>query len=236
VLESPSWSPDGKHIVFSAGMDNNSDLFIINLATKEIYPLLDTTAYLTDPNWSAADNMIYYSSNEDGNFNIFRVTPEGDSPERVLDFPSAEYYPSKSSDGKYLIFQSNMSGKRDIYRVQMDDLSLLRLSREQYDLTRPKWRPLHNEVSYIHVETSFFTTYYFKLLQVDNLSVIIYHTLMHDVINSNSRYDWSPDGSLIVFSGNYLCIFNASMQEMSGLSCDYKGAVFPSWSPILLEE
>ena len=49
---SPSWSPDGKWIVYTAGEKNNYDLWLINVKTKEKRQLTKTTYRNEHPTWS----------------------------------------------------------------------------------------------------------------------------------------------------------------------------------------
>jgi TolB protein len=50
--EHPSWSPDGRHLVFSRTSGGHSDLYILDIVTKEAVQLSKNFGNCTQPSWS----------------------------------------------------------------------------------------------------------------------------------------------------------------------------------------
>jgi hypothetical protein len=146
-----SWSPDGKKIAFDAVSNGQWDIFILDIATKEIQPLVQTLEEEGGPSWSSDGKYIYYSANRDGNQDIYRISPSGGTEERMTEYPSSEYDPAISADGKKILFVSNMNGNWDVYRLVLSNGNLLRVSRDEGTHINPRWRPGYNEITYFTI-------------------------------------------------------------------------------------
>lgn len=116
-------SQDGKHIAFNRGGfrywrkhyrgNNNTDIWLQDLATKEIKQLtdVDTKAYQkhtqdAHPMWGA-DGQIYFMSERDDTFNLWKISPKGGQPIQVTSHKSdGVQYPSISPDGKTIVYEN----------------------------------------------------------------------------------------------------------------------------------
>jgi hypothetical protein len=224
-----SWSPDGKKVAFDAVSNGQWDIFILDISTKEIQPLVQTLEEEGGPSWSSDGKYIYYFANRDGNQDIYRISPSGGTEERMTEYPSSEYDPAISMDGKKILFVSNKNGNWDVYRLVLSNGNLLRVSRDEGTHINPRWRPGHNEITYFTIG---------GFIDLDEFFWVDSDSLKSDFTTgwgsgNNPQYDWSPDGSMLVKSEQSLCIYGIDFHEITELACGIDGAIRPAWSPIL---
>jgi Tol biopolymer transport system component len=81
----PSWSPDGKRIVYHADTDTVKQMFIVNADGSGRKQLTGGEAIHVDPHWSPDGNWIYYRSPEGGAWGIWRMNPDGTGTVRVAE-------------------------------------------------------------------------------------------------------------------------------------------------------
>jgi Tol biopolymer transport system component/DNA-binding winged helix-turn-helix (wHTH) protein len=104
----PSWSPDGKQIVFdhrsSIGENKvHADLYIIDVTERVPRKLLTGTEEASVPSWSRDGKWIYFiDGGDDGGNRVFRVSPKGGQAQLLT--PTHGYIPQESFDRKRVYF------------------------------------------------------------------------------------------------------------------------------------
>ncbi|MGX1641666.1 hypothetical protein [Sphingobacterium sp. NPDC055431] len=92
---SPSFSPDGKYVLFTAIRNFEQDIFVYNLADKKTLNLTNTGVTEASPAWSPDGKYIYFSSNRTKpsyptgmeNASLYRMALENyDEPYRISKF------------------------------------------------------------------------------------------------------------------------------------------------------
>lgn len=127
VIGSPSWSPDGKKIVFpSVDKSGNSDLYIWDLEKEMLTRLMNDIYDDRDPAWSPTGERIVFSSDrskygECGKYNLFEYNVN-DGTIRYITYDNQNFYaPAWSQDGKTLVFTVDVDGARNIWMLKVDD-------------------------------------------------------------------------------------------------------------------
>lgn len=123
------WSPDGKKILFSGLVEGQSDLYTVNVETKEVVQY--STDYFANmqPKWSpdgksivfATDNLNKKSRRPTRNqsFNILHI--ENNTIHAPDIFPNSNNLnPCFSADGKLIYFLSDREGFRDLYQYEIE--------------------------------------------------------------------------------------------------------------------
>ena len=107
----PSYSADGKEIVFRLWSDEHKGLRILNLETRRIRVL--TEGYDNLPGWSPDGRRIVFTrKREDGNFDIYTIHPDGTNLFRCTDHGSADGHAVWSADGR-ILWSGSQHGFRD---------------------------------------------------------------------------------------------------------------------------
>ena len=121
---SPSWSPDGKKIVFDSrtSMKDGSlhaDLYVMDLTEKMTRKLNIGTGEASVPSWSHDGKWIYFiGGGSAGGDRVYRVHSEGGQATAVSS--ARGWGPKESLDGRYVYFAS--SAGTSLLRASLDPI------------------------------------------------------------------------------------------------------------------
>ncbi|MFQ5538624.1 MAG: TolB family protein [Gemmatimonadota bacterium] len=87
-----SWSPDAREMVFFGEGDGGTgtDLFIVDVATRERRSLLAGEANERDPSWSPDGRWIAFVSDAGGDWNVWVMRPDGTGLTQVSHAPGED--------------------------------------------------------------------------------------------------------------------------------------------------
>lgn len=74
-MQGVDWSPDGKKLVLAMFRQYQQNLYIVDVETGAMEPLMWDSWEEADPHWSK-DGRIYFSADIDGVWNVYSVDPE----------------------------------------------------------------------------------------------------------------------------------------------------------------
>lgn len=102
------FSPDGKHMVYTAGRKRPGDLDIykISIDTGEEVRLTDAPGLDDGSEYTPDGKYIYFNSSRTGTMQIWRMKPDGSQQEQLTFDEYNDWFPHVSPDGKYIVFIS----------------------------------------------------------------------------------------------------------------------------------
>ncbi len=137
---SPSWSPDGKFIVFTSGRAGGPHIYLMEAGGKVLKRLTDA-GYNDSPDWSPRGNRVVYSSQGEGHFDIWIMNTDGSEKRQLTSNAGDNENPSFSPDGRHIVFSSTGDGNKDIYVMDVDGSNQKRLTFIRGDNEYPCWSP-----------------------------------------------------------------------------------------------
>ena len=182
----PSWAPDGEHVLVSGLKNGYSDLYLFNINTKEVKNLTNDRYSDIQPAWSADGNTIAFVSDRGsgtdleelyyGNFKISFLDLLTGKIQVMDKFPGADNMnPQFAKDGT-VYFLSNADGFRNIFSYDP-------ITGATYRLTR-----YFTGISGITETTPALSV----AREADKISYSIYKDGRYSIYNANSN-DFEPE-------------------------------------------
>ena len=116
----PTWSPDGKHIVFNSDRLGGLSLFVraadgsggdVPLAKFEE----SESSRFTVASWSRSGDLVFNVLKKNGDIDLWTLSISGDHTRRVfVSSKDSELNGTFSRDGRWVAYQSNTSGRYEI--------------------------------------------------------------------------------------------------------------------------
>ncbi len=142
----PTWSPDGKQILFAAGPENDVQLFVVNRNGKDLHQITNLPSIRGRSDWSPDGKSIVTYAGPSWNREVYIMNADGSNAHRLSPGGGNSQGPSFSPDGKWVAFTAYFDKYGDvhgceIYVIRVDGTNLRRLTHNDTCDYQPRWGP-----------------------------------------------------------------------------------------------
>ena len=166
----PSWSPNGKRIVFMSARDGHVDgghgppiyeIYVMDADGDNLQKLTNNPSDDRYPSWSPDGKRIAFESDRDAEGNphgidIYVMDADGGNQERLTNNLTEDRYPSWSPDGQRIVFSARREGHvvhnlditYEIYVMDADGGNQHRLTNNRNNELSPVWSPDGEQIAF----------------------------------------------------------------------------------------
>ena len=140
----PSWSPDGKTIVYSSYRDRDNEIYSADADGRNPRRLTNSRGIDQSPAFNpATGRRIVFVSSRSGSAQIYTMNFDGTDIQRITDEGGDAQNPVYSPDGKMIAFawQKPQSGAFDIYLYDTQTQKFTQLTSNSGNNERPTFAP-----------------------------------------------------------------------------------------------
>jgi TolB protein len=190
----PSFSPDGRSVLFTSYRNDNPDLFEINLGDGAVKPISQRPGLNTGGRYSPDGKAIAVTLSQDGNSEVYLLDRAGAITKRLTDSWGIDTSPAWMPDGTGIAFVSSRGKNPQIYLAGRDGSNVRQLTfKGNYNQT-PAVSPRGTHLAFTaRDEHSKFDIFVLNLKTNEVVRVT------QDTGN-NEEPSFSPNGRLLVFT------------------------------------
>ena len=237
----PSWTPDGRHIVFharrpaeKASLLPTRKIWIADRDGKNARKLSDGPADEYHPVVSPDGTKIVFVSEANGSRDVWMMDADGKNALPLTDDPGLEEHPCWSADGKQIAYVAlpKDGGNFDLWVMNADGSGKRKLTTTAANEVFPAWQPSGRVIAFGTDLNGNFDIYGLSMADDKTFPIVSGPA-------NETRPAWSPDGTKLAFTRwpaegrsteATLWVANADGSVPTELSIPAPAA-HPAWAP-----
>jgi len=190
----PTWSPNGKHLVFTSYLRGNPALYLLTPQEGYLKLLWDKGGVNSSASISPDGSTVAFASSIEGNVDIYTISIEGGEARRLTTARGIDTQPSWAPNGRQIAFTSSRSGSPQLYQMDADGSNIRRVSFGAYFHDEGTW-------AYDGVRIAC-TTRDEGSFQIATIDAISTERTVIPAPGNNESPCFSPEGSMIAFASD----------------------------------
>ena len=228
---SPSWSPDGRAVLYSSFKDRSQTLFLFDLYSGKEVKFSPRAGRLLGGKIAPDGKSVAATLESGGNSNLYLLDLNGNVLRKLTEEAGIAVSPAWSPDGQQLVYVSDRSGAPQIYVLNLASGKSRRLTYSGGYNTSPEWSPKGDLIVYTGRVGRRFAIFSINAEGGEARKLTSESSDSEDAT-------WSPDGRFIAFSSNrggkyQLYIMQAGGENQRRLTGSGGDDTKPNWSPRL---
>jgi Tol biopolymer transport system component len=188
----PAWSPDGTRIAFDSNRNGSQDVWILTLATGDVFQLTDASGVDGWATWSPDGNWVAFMSDRDGVFHIYKVRATGGEAVPLTSGSANDLNPDWSPDGEWIAYAGG-AAPRNIWKVRADGGDPVQLTSTAFPDGNPSYSPDGTEIVFLGRAGSNYSLW--KVSSEGGDATPVYESP-----GFKGDPTWSPDGDWILYA------------------------------------
>ena len=145
--ESPSWSPNGKQIIFTRQLRDkndtthaaNGEIFIMDSDGSNVKRLTNKVGYDSGSVFSPNGKQIAFYGNNEEKWDIYIMNSDGSELTNLTNETIECYSPSWSPDGKWIVYTAGEKNNYDLWLINVKTKEKRQLTKTTYRNEHPTW-------------------------------------------------------------------------------------------------
>ncbi len=193
--QSPTISPDGKHVAYMGLRDNKPNIWIADLDSSNPHQLTSSNGDLSP---SFVDNQtLWFTHLEGGHINLYRIAISGGTPEKVSPLQANNSTASWKGDRAIVSYFDEATGVNKSGIMDTKEGKILSNFQLPDTANNPLWMPGDKAISYVNTINNVSNVW---KIDLDGSHPV---QLTHFTDNTIYNYAWLPDGKLALAKGTF---------------------------------
>jgi TolB protein len=242
VTLSPTWSPDGSKIAYTAFVQRaktktrNADMYMYEVASGKRWPISFREGLNSGANFDASGNYLFVTLSKGGSPDIYKMSVDGKELTQITKGPrgAMNVEPAISPDSSKIAFSSDRGGNPMIYIMNADGSDVKRLTFAGTNNAAPSWSPDGRRLAFATWQNEHFDI---MTISADGgeLKRITSVRKKDGKWAQNESPSFSPDGRFLVYTSNrtgsyQIYISNLDGSEETRITHDDANYFSPKWS------
>lgn len=241
VSISPSWSPDGTKIVYTAfvkrkGAGRNPDMYVYNTGNGSRYRVSYRQGTNSGGSFTPDGQNILLTVSQNGNPDIYRIDLQGNIKQRLTNGPlgAMNVEPVMTKDGSRIAFSSDRHGRPMIYTMNADGSNIQRRTFAGQFNSSPSWSPDGKKIAFAGQENTHFDIF---VMDADGTNMVRLTSAKkpNGKMSNNEDPSFSPCGRFVMYTSdrsgkNQIYISTIDGSEERRITMDSHNYFKPKWS------
>jgi Tol biopolymer transport system component len=123
----PTFSPDGKWVLFSSNRSDNLDLWKVSTESGAVRRITEDPADDWDPAFTPDGERILWSSSRTGHLEIWMCNADGTGARQLTDDGVDAENPTATPDGRWIVYNSTNPKAPGIWKIHPDGTGAVRI-------------------------------------------------------------------------------------------------------------